>query len=227
MFSGIIRHTGTLQVLERQREDGGEGSLVEISSSLFTNKVTIGDSIAVQGVCLTVCEVELSENEMGENELSENEMGRARFFLSAETLRRSAFSSLLQEDFKSLQVHLEPSLRMGDSLDGHLVYGHVDTICRIFAIEAEGKSWKFTFSTGHEYYPYLASKGSVSLNGVSLTIGESYLRDLETVFTVYIIPHTFETTCFCTYEAGTVLNLEIDPVARYVVHALAPDSGDV
>lgn len=210
MFSGIIRNTGILTLVARDSTSGSEGCTVCIESDLFDSNIRIGDSVAVNGVCLTVTEIEKS---------------RANFFMAAETLRRSSFSELLKKEDRVLgsyseKVHLEPSLRMGDSLDGHLVYGHVDTTCLLDSVVEEGESWKFVLATDQSCFPFLATKGSISINGVSLTIGESYQEKGKAFFNVYIIPHTYHETCFHSYQSGSVLNLEFDPLARYVLHAV-------
>lgn len=209
MFSGIIRFKGELVVREVSKDNKSFGVTVDISSELFNplkskDNVNIGDSIAVDGVCLTV--TSFSEN-------------TASFFLSNETIEKSKFSNLINLGKRKLIVHLEPSLRVGDTIDGHFVYGHVDTTCELREVERFGESWKFIFKVGSSFYPYLAPKGSVSLNGVSLTIGECELINEKVHFSVYIIPHTFNETEFRNYKAGDILNLEIDPLSRYLVHA--------
>jgi riboflavin synthase len=205
VFSGIIRHMGLLTVLEKTLLEGSEGCTVKITSDLFTQSIHSGDSISVQGVCLTVTSIG---------------NGDATFYLSGETLRRTSFLSVLLNEPCSLKVHLEPSLKLGDTIDGHFVYGHVDEVAHVASKKSEGETWKFEFETDISLYPYLASKGSVSLDGVSLTIGESFARNGKSVFTVYIIPHTYMETCFSLYESGSLVNLEIDPMARYAVHAV-------
>jgi riboflavin synthase len=206
VFSGIIRHRGVVTVLNKSLLKGSEGCAVKITSDLFNTSINTGDSISVQGVCLTVSSIQ---------------NGEAEFHLSGETLRRTSFFSMLLSDTTSVpKVHLEPSLKLGDTIDGHFVYGHVDGIAHVISKVSEGETWKFEFGTEVSLFPYLAPKGSVSLDGVSLTIGESLTREGKSVFSAYIIPHTFIETCFSEYEAGSVLNLEIDPMARYAVHAV-------
>jgi len=224
MFTGIIRHTGQLTFLEalKPEENVLDNALnIEISSELFkTNKGSmVGDSISVQGVCLTVVEPYSCQE------------GKAIFNISSETLRRTTFEGLYNNQSKNplnkILVHLERSLTLGDQIDGHLVYGHVDTIAEVTSIKEEGETWRFEFTLNSEAYPFLAEKGSISIDGVSLTIGEVSLVEKdkreggsEVIFGVYIIPHTYHETCFSSYELGSIVNIEYDPLARYAVHAL-------
>lgn len=221
MFTGIIRHTGQLTFLEalKPEENALDNALnIEISSELFKAKKRsmVGDSISVQGVCLTVVEP-YSPDE-----------GKALFNISSETLRRTTFEGMYnnqtQNPLSKIRVHLEPSLKLGDQIDGHLVYGHVDTIAEVTSINEEGETWRFEFTLNSDAYPFLAEKGSVSIDGVSLTIGEVSLEKSEggntAIFSVYIIPHTYNETNFSNYQLGSFVNIEYDPLARYSVHAL-------
>ena len=192
MFSGIIRTLGTVEEIQKSEE----GISLTISSKLFQDpEVRIGDSICTNGVCLTIAEL------TGHG---------AKFFIVNESLRRSNLSVL---DIGS-SVHLEPSLRVGDKIDGHFVYGHVDARAEIMQITKDGEAYRFSLSVSPETLLFLAPKGSVALNGVSLTIGELE----KDSFSVYIVPHTYKETLFSKYQQSDKLNLEIDPLARYVVN---------
>lgn len=194
MFSGIIRILGKITHLEKSTD----GVAVQICSTLFrSTNFNIGDSICTNGVCLTISEL--------------NEDG-AKFFIVNESLRRSNLSELEIGDY----VHLEPSLRVGDTIDGHFVYGHVDATAEIVEIARDGEAYRFNFKVPTEILEFLAPKGSVSLNGVSLTVGEVGKKN----FSVYIVPHTFKETQFSSYKLGDQVNLEIDPLARYLVNYL-------
>lgn len=199
MFTGIIKNFGQVVSIEGT----SLGKIITLSSTLFTQYCQVGDSIAVNGVCLTIT----SRN----NNL-------ATFDIASETIRRTSLASVKENSV----VNLESSMRIEDKIDGHLVYGHVDTTAFVERIEKEGDTWKFSFGITLAYARYLAPKGSVSIDGVSLTIGESTCLDEDIcVFSVYIIPHTFENTIFKFYSVGSIVNIEIDPLSRYAIHALA------
>ncbi len=194
MFSGIVRHLGTIKQIKKSEL----GIEIAIQSSLFSDTgIKIGDSICTNGVCLTI------------SEYSDN---TAKFFIVNESLRRSTLASLEVGS----RVHLESSLRVGDTIDGHFVYGHVDGTSKLHKVTRDGESYRFLFTVPEELLEFLAPKGSVSINGVSLTIGE--VEGSE--FSVYIVPHTFNETLFSTYRDGDLVNIEIDPIARYAVNYL-------
>lgn len=192
MFSGLIRHFGSIKELAKSSEGLG----VSIESDLFEGLgVKVGDSICVNGVCLTVVSI----------------TGRvSTFFAVNESLRKSNLGDLSAGE----RVHLEPSLRVGDTIDGHFVYGHVDGVLTLLEVLRDGESYRFTFEVDESLLPYIAPKGSVSLDGVSLTVAETHSDS----FSVYIIPHTFSVTRFSSYEVGDKINIEVDTFARYAVH---------
>jgi riboflavin synthase len=194
MFSGIVQSVGTLA--ERQKR-GGDARLVVAASDFDLPKVALGDSIAVSGVCLTVVEVDAA---------------RMTFDVSVETLSRTTLGALAVGD----GVNLEKALRMGDSLDGHLVSGHVDGIGRVVAIEPDARSQRWTFEAPPELMKYIASKGSICIDGTSLTVNEVD----GTRFGVNLIPHTIAVTTFKHKREGAAVNLEIDLIARYVERLL-------
>lgn len=199
MFTGLIRHLGTLQ--SRTPRPGGARLTLSAPPEVLEGALP-GASIAVNGACLTV-------------------VGRdARSWtadLSEETLQRTTFGRLPM----GALLHLEPSLRVGDPLDGHLVSGHIDGVGRLLA-RAEGEGlWRFAMPA--ELAPMVAPKGSVAVDGISLTVVEAG-RDF---FTVALIPETVRRTRLETMQPGTEVNLEADPVGRYVARALALRAGDV
>lgn len=153
----------------------------------------IGDSIAVNGVCLTA-----------------TRFGQGSFFadLSGETLARSTFGGLRVGD----PVNLEPALRVGDALGGHLVSGHVDGLARVTARRRQARSEIFEFELPAGLTRYVAPKGSISVDGVSLTVNGVKGRR----FDVNIVPHTLEETIIGGYRAGTEVNIEVDQLARYL-----------
>ncbi len=184
VFTGLIREIGTV-VDDRNH-------ILTIRSSL---KPEIGDSIAVNGVCLTVTEV-LSNGFRVE---------------AADETRRIVPPEKLKG-----RVHLEPAMRMGDRFEGHIVQGHVDTVGTLRRIERGENATEYYIAVDPEQIPYLVPKGSVAVDGVSLTINETG----SDWFRLTIIPHTVENTLFKEYRPGTRVNIETDLFARYVDHIL-------
>lgn len=192
MFTGIISDIGTITKAQQT------GDLrLEIACGFAPESIKLGDSIACNGVCLTVVEI-LKDVFAVE--------------LSAETVARTA-PNQWQVDKK---LNLERSLKMGDSLDGHIVSGHVDGVSTIQNIEKSGDSHILTISAPPESSKFIAQKGSVTLDGISLTVNNVE----NTVFTVNIIPHTWQNTTLNNKKIGDQLNLEIDMLARYVARIL-------
>ncbi len=192
MFTGIITDIGTISAIEER------GDLrVTVQTGYDTTGIAIGASVANNGVCLTV--VSKTANSIS-------------FDVSAETLRCTASGMWSQ----GARLNLERALKVGDELGGHIVTGHVDAVGQIAAITAEGDSKRFTFQIPASVAPYVAPKGSICLNGASLTVNEVSDDDLGHWFTVNIIPHTAEWTTFGTAKAGDEVNIEIDVLARYL-----------
>jgi riboflavin synthase len=192
MFTGIITDIGTISAIEER------GDLrVTVQTGYDTTGIAIGASVANSGVCLTV--VSKTANSIS-------------FDVSAETLRCTASGMWSQ----GARLNLERALKVGDELGGHIVTGHVDAVGQIAAISAEGDSKRFTFQMPASVAPYVAPKGSICLNGASLTVNEVSDDDLGHWFTVNIIPHTAEWTTFGTAKAGDEVNIEIDVLARYL-----------
>ena len=189
MFAGLIQDLGKIQSLERK----GEGFFLTVATVLPLSDVKIGDSMAVDGVCLTV--VRLS----GRTFTAE---------VSPETLKRTTLSKAAA----GRQVNLEKSLRVSDFLGGHLVSGHVDGTGEVVRVLEEGNSWRYRFRAPREIARYLIEKGSVAVDGISLTVAEIE----EPEFAVAVIPHTAQTTTLGEKKAGDPVNLEIDPLAKYV-----------
>lgn len=210
MFSGIVQALGKVSALENNESDGRltiesalfTSSSLFASSALFASSgsrpVKLGDSIAVAGVCLTI------------NDLTE---GSAIFDLSSETLRRTTLGGKLTGDY----VNLEPALRMGDSLDGHMVQGHVEEVVTVLSRHEEGQTVILHLEAPRMQAKYLAPKGSVTLDGVSLTVCE---LSGET-FSVYLVPYTMQHTTFQYAQVGTNMNFESDCIARYVERLLS------
>jgi riboflavin synthase len=192
MFTGIITDVGQVRRVRR-----GELLDLTIATAFDTSAIALGASIACSGACLTVVAVE-----------------SAAFTVQAsvETVTRTT----LAEWQEGTPVNLEKSLRLGDELGGHLVLGHVDGMVRIVEQRPEAESVRFVFEAPEELMPFIAPKGSVALDGVSLTVNEV----AQNRFGVNIIPHTLASTNLASLRAGQRMNLEIDLIARYVARLL-------
>ncbi len=186
MFTGIIRHRGTIVSLVRRPR----ARLVVRIPRLQARR---GDSIAVDGVCLTV---------------EGRARGVYRFDLLGETLRVTTLSQRRPGD----RVNIEPSLRAGDRLGGHLVLGHVDGVGRLVRRRATTRGLALTVEIPAALRPFLVPKGAVTLDGVSLTVAPG---STKTTRTILLIPHTAAVTTLGARQVGAALNLEVDPLARY------------
>ena len=199
MFTGIIKALGRI---ERMTPIGGDVRLSIDSAGLPWSEYTIGDSIAVNGVCLTA--VALRDSGFDTD-------------VSNETLEVTALQSLTD----GAAVNLEPALAAGERLGGHLVSGHVDCTGRVTTISEDARSLRLEFELPEEYSRYVAKKGSICIDGVSLTINAVKANG----FSVNIIPHTAEVTVIGDYRTGTEVNIEVDLVARYLERLLTRDGG--
>ncbi len=191
MFTGIVKAVGVID--ERRAGQGGELRLAVRAPALPWQELSDGDSIAVNGVCLTVAE--------------RREQGFAAD-VSAETSAVTTLGDLRERD----RVNLEPALALGERLGGHLVAGHVDCVGTVTRYEPAGTSRRLVIEVPPEYRRYLAKKGSVCVDGISLTINEVS----GSAFEVNIIPHTAEHTTAGGYAPGTRVNIEVDLIARYL-----------
>ena len=195
MFTGIVEATGRIVHTEPR---GGDVRLVVDAGMLGLDDVAIGDSIAVSGVCLTAIAIEGNTFAVD---------------VSNETLSRTSLASL----GTGARVNLEKALRLADRLGGHLMAGHVDGLGRVVAIEPDARSQRWTFELPPELSRYAAPKGSVAIDGVSLTVNEVDGRR----FGVNLIPHTLDVTTLGERKVGDAVNIEVDLVARYVERLFA------
>lgn len=193
MFTGIITDIGRVGTIRKPPRAGAGDWRIAIETDWETSGVAIGASIACSGVCLSVVD---------------SGPGWFAADVSAETLSKTTLGAWKE----GVSVNLERSLRLGDELSGHLVYGHVDGVATITGCCSEGESWRFTFAPPEALMPFIASKGSIALDGVSLTVNEVE----GATFGVNIIPHTAAVTTFGARRAGDAVNVEIDMLARYV-----------
>ena len=189
MFSGIIKYTGKINKIYKRNNN----CIVEIFSKIKFSKSEIGDSISCSGTCLT---------------LEKYKGNLSKFYISKETLNRTNFKSLNKGDL----VNLEKSLKFGDRISGHFVQGHVDTTSTVKKINFVGKSWFVNFKLSNKYKKYLIQKGSITIDGISLTISK-ILRD---GFQIVIIPHTIKLTNLMYLKEKDVVNVEFDVLGKYI-----------
>jgi len=190
MFTGIIVATGTLVAIT---EKEGDLELGFDAPDLDLARVALGDSVSVQGACLTVT----------------RKQSRVFFAdVSRETMAKTTLGALVTGS----RVNLEPSLRAGDPLGGHLVSGHVDAVGKLVEIHPDARSWRLRFEVPRALARFIAPKGSVCINGVSLTVNEVS----GALFDVNIIPHTHRVTTLGELAVGDGVNVEIDVIARYL-----------
>jgi riboflavin synthase len=201
MFSGIVQGLGRINA---STEKSGDRALVIGTQGVDLGEIRPGDSIAVNGVCLTATEI--SPNAFAAD-------------VSAETLACTTLGGLKAGD----PVNLEGSLKLGQAIAGHLVYGHIDGIGKVVELTDVGRSIVLTVAVPRALSRYIAQKGSVTIDGVSLTVNSV----ADDRFTVNIIPHTRETTVISAYRAGTPVNIEVDMIARYLERLIATDHSTI
>jgi riboflavin synthase len=195
VFTGIVQDVGRVQSLEPR---GGDVRMVIETGQLDLGRIAIGDSVCVQGVCVTVTEL------------------RGNTF-AADLSRETLMLTTLDELQAGSAVNLEPALRAGDALGGHLVSGHVDGIAQVASRSEDARSLRLKIAPPPALSRYIARKGSVTIDGVSLTVNEVDASE----FGVNLIPHTQAVTTLGRLEAGSRVNIEVDQVARYVERLLA------
>ncbi|WP_299362940.1 riboflavin synthase [Winogradskyella sp.] len=188
MFTGIIEDLGTVEKLVKEN-----GNLHLTFSSSVTNELKIDQSVAHNGVCLTV--VNINDNEYVVTAIQE-------------TLDKTNLSALKEGDI----VNIERAMKLGDRLDGHIVQGHVDQTAECIGVKEEDGSWLFTFEYNKRLNNITIEKGSITVNGVSLTVVNSKINQ----FSVAIIPYTYQHTTFKTLKVGDKVNLEFDVIGKYV-----------
>jgi riboflavin synthase len=195
VFTGIVREVG--RVVETEGND--EGRAVVVDAPQTASATAVGDSVSIGGVCLT------AESVIGE---------RIRFHAVAETLRKTTLGRLRAGD----EINVEPALRAGEPLGGHIVQGHVDGVGSIGSVEAEGEGLRVVVEAPPDVLRYCVEKGSIAVDGVSLTVAEL----LEDAFAVALVPHTLSATTLGELVPGRPVNLEVDVLAKYVERLVAP-----
>lgn len=187
MFTGLIREFAEVQSFQSET--------LKVKSDYSPN---IGDSIAVNGACLTVVSIQKPYFEV--------------------ELSKESRDLLALENYAS-RVHMEPAMQLGDRIEGHMLQGHVDCLGRIEKIEQSENAWDFYLSVDSQYMRYMMPKGSIAVDGVSLTINEIFPSQIR----LTIINHTMQQTLFQSYQVGQRVNVETDMFARYLYHMLHPN----
>ena len=189
MFTGIIKHTGKINKIYRNNNN----CTVEILSKMKFLRSEIGSSISCSGTCLT---------------LEKYKRNLSRYYISRETLNRTKFKFLNKGDL----INMEKSLKYGERISGHFVQGHVDTTSIIKKLDAIGKSWFINFRLSKKYKKYLIQKGSIAINGVSLTISKIFRDGFQTV----VIPQTLKLTNLIYLKEKDEVNVEFDIFGKYI-----------
>ncbi|MGH1420389.1 MAG: riboflavin synthase [Hyphomonas sp.] len=202
MFTGLVTDIGKI----RKVEERNGLTRFEVESGFDTEGILMGASIMHSGVCLTV--VEFGQGERGA-------------WFSVEAVPETLAKTVLGDWVEGSRVNLERSLKLGDELGGHFVFGHVDGVGEIVAVDEEGESFRVTVRPPKDISRYFATKGSAAINGVSLTVADALPNG---DFQVAIIPHTWEVTTLSELVPGARVNLEIDMLARYVARMIGADA---
>ena len=189
MFTGIIKNKGKVVSIVKKNK----GYEVKINSNLAFSKKNIGTSISINGVCLTLTKF-LNKNLF--------------FFISYSTFQITNFKYLK----KNSTVNLEKSLKFGDEIAGHFVQGHIDTIGKVISLKKLAKTWTFLIKVDSKFSHLLVDKGSITIDGISLTIVKSFKNQ----FTLVVIPHTLKLTNIISLKTGDVVNVEFDIVIKYL-----------
>ena len=193
MFNGIIKNTGIIHQIDKNKN---YFNLV-LKSKVFFSRKEIGSSISCSGVCLTL--INFKKN-------------LTTFYLSKETLSKSNFKYLNRGSL----INIEKSMKFGDRISGHFVQGHVDTVCSIKKILVLGKSWFINFNMSKKYRKLIVQKGSIAINGVSLTIS----RVLKNGFQIAVIPKTLQLTNLIKLKKKDFVNVEFDVLGKYINKSL-------
>ena len=194
MFTGIVREVGIVV----EAEEAGGGRALGVQAPATAARTRVGDSIAIAGCCLTATEVA---------------DGTIRFHAVPETIARSTLGALERDQ----QVNVEPAIRAGEELGGHYVQGHVDAVGRILSVEAEGQGLRVVVAASDAVLRYCVEKGSVTVDGVSLTVAEL----VDDAFSVALVPHTLDATTLSGLRPEQAVNLEADVLAKYVERLVA------
>ena len=205
MFTGIVEETGTVEDVA----DSEGGRRLRISTGDMTG-FAHGESISVGGVCLTVEEYGEGDEPHSSRRQTESDGNWFTAFTATETLEKTTLDDVGEGD----RVNLERALPADGRLDGHIVQGHVDTTTDVVAVESVGEDWTYTFALPEDHEQYVVQKGSVALDGVSLTVAD--VDDRAGEFSVAVVPTTYDLTTLGERDPGDSVNVEVDVLAKYV-----------
>jgi len=194
MFTGIIEELGEISAIRKS----SEGGIITIKADVVAEGTKIGDSISVNGVCLTVVDI-------GGRSVTMDILG--------ETLKRSTLAKVSVGEMVNLERSLQPSSRLG----GHFVFGHIDCRGSVVDVTRVGRDWVYRISVDESMMPFIAEKGSIAVDGISLTVAETAKAD----FTVHVVPHTYDNTTMLSRKRGDEVNIEVDMLARYVYRIIS------
>lgn len=205
MFSGIVEEVGQIIAIN----DSADGRRLKIAAKTVLSDVRLGDSISCSGCCLTVTQFTIDSFSVD---------------ATAETLRKTKLGSLKNGD----RLNLERALRFSDRLGGHIVSGHVDRLAKVSSIKDEGFSKIFEFTVSAELAPFFVEKGSVTIDGISLTVASlGAVKGDAFTFTIAAIPHTLQVTTLGTLKAGDDVNIEGDIIGKYVARWMESTRGQI
>tara|TARA_Y100000996_G_C22544081_1_gene651132 strand:+ start:1757 stop:2353 length:597 start_codon:yes stop_codon:yes gene_type:complete len=196
MFNGIIYNQGIIKNIKRSKKYVSGSFVLEVKSKVRFKTSDIGESVCVDGVCLTL--IKILKNSF-------------LFYLSKETLKRSNFKKAKIDNV----LNIEKSIKFGSKISGHFVQGHVDTTALVKKISIIDKSWVIDLRINSKYSKFLIEKGSISVNGVSLTVS----KITRTGFQITIIPHTLKLTNLIKLKKGSLVNIEFDLFGKYLLNA--------
>jgi riboflavin synthase len=205
MFTGIIEHLGTIEILDVRPDGKDAGGRISVHAPTLVPKLTVSQSVAVNGCCLTV--VTVSTKSFSAD-------------LSAETIRKTSFGTKPLLLKPGAQVNLEAALTAGKEFGGHIVQGHVDTIGRVTKLTRAGESWWLGVEVPEDFSRYVVPQGSITIDGISLTVAKWQDRIAQ----IAIIPYTYSNTNLSQRKAGDAVNLEADILGKYIEQHLAARS---
>jgi len=195
MFNGIIYNRGKIKNIKRNPKYVLGSFIIEVSSSIKFKKTDIGESVSCDGVCLTLTKIKKKS---------------FLFYLSKETLKRSNFKRAKIGRY----INIEKSISHGKKISGHYIQGHVDTTSTVNRIKIIDKSWVINFNLEKKFKKFIVDKGSIAINGVSLTISKITKNGFETT----IIPHTLKLTNLINFKKGDLVNIEFDIFSKYLIN---------
>ena len=195
MFNGIVYNQGLIKNIKKKTKYVQGSQVIEVSSNISFKKSDIGESVCCDGVCLTLIRIKKKS---------------FLFYLSKETLNRSNFKNIKIGNY----INIEKSLYYGKKISGHYVQGHVDTTSAVKKIKIIDRSWNVIFKLEKKFKKFIVEKGSISINGISLTISKIKKNSFETT----IIPHTLKLTNLINLKKGSLVNLEFDIFGKYLIN---------